>query len=268
MDLLTDPQAWLSFLTLATAGDRSRHRQHHFPLDSGRPAAAGAAQQRAFPGSRLCHADAHRAAVLDHLACDADQAAVHAVRHGYLRARPHSVRAAARSWSIKSIMEIRDTVRRRGRGAQAGVMNSFWLIIAADRHHRHRVLAGFGVHRGGPRQSHRSHGGRHRGLGGGHDGGLLGRERVHRPASDHQSAGPGFSGARGVALIGEALDWEIPKGYLYFAMAFSAAWWSGSTYACGGGSKPRVRFTGQAFAKCLDAARESRYSRRHRIPLL
>jgi predicted tellurium resistance membrane protein TerC len=26
----------------------------------------------------------------------------------------------------------------------------------------------------------------------------------------------------GVALIGESLDWEIPKGYLYFAMAFSA----------------------------------------------
>jgi predicted tellurium resistance membrane protein TerC len=25
----------------------------------------------------------------------------------------------------------------------------------------------------------------------------------------------------GVALIGESLDWEIPKGYLYFAMAFS-----------------------------------------------
>ena len=27
----------------------------------------------------------------------------------------------------------------------------------------------------------------------------------------------------GVALIGESLDWEIPKAYLYFAMAFSAA---------------------------------------------
>jgi len=26
----------------------------------------------------------------------------------------------------------------------------------------------------------------------------------------------------GVALIGESLDWEIPKGYMYFAMAFSA----------------------------------------------
>ncbi len=27
----------------------------------------------------------------------------------------------------------------------------------------------------------------------------------------------------GVALIAESLDLEIPKGYLYFAMAFSAA---------------------------------------------
>jgi predicted tellurium resistance membrane protein TerC len=27
----------------------------------------------------------------------------------------------------------------------------------------------------------------------------------------------------GVELIGESLDWEIPKGYLYFAMVFSAA---------------------------------------------
>jgi predicted tellurium resistance membrane protein TerC len=27
----------------------------------------------------------------------------------------------------------------------------------------------------------------------------------------------------GVALIGESVDWELPKGYLYFAMAFSAA---------------------------------------------
>jgi predicted tellurium resistance membrane protein TerC len=26
----------------------------------------------------------------------------------------------------------------------------------------------------------------------------------------------------GVALIGESVDWEMPKGYLYFAMAFSA----------------------------------------------
>jgi len=25
----------------------------------------------------------------------------------------------------------------------------------------------------------------------------------------------------GVALIGESVDWEMPKGYLYFAMAFS-----------------------------------------------
>jgi predicted tellurium resistance membrane protein TerC len=27
----------------------------------------------------------------------------------------------------------------------------------------------------------------------------------------------------GVALVAEALDFEIPKGYLYFAMAFSVA---------------------------------------------
>jgi predicted tellurium resistance membrane protein TerC len=27
----------------------------------------------------------------------------------------------------------------------------------------------------------------------------------------------------GAALVGEALDFEVPKGYLYFAMAFSVA---------------------------------------------
>jgi predicted tellurium resistance membrane protein TerC len=33
----------------------------------------------------------------------------------------------------------------------------------------------------------------------------------------------GFLILVGAALIAESLEWEIPQGYLYFAMAFSAA---------------------------------------------
>jgi predicted tellurium resistance membrane protein TerC len=33
----------------------------------------------------------------------------------------------------------------------------------------------------------------------------------------------GFLVLIGAALVAEAFDWDFPKGYLYFALAFSAA---------------------------------------------
>ena len=49
-------------------------------------------------------------------------------------------------------------------------------------------------------------------------------ERLHRAAPDHQRAGPGVHGAGGLLVDGaNPCDVEIPQGYLYFAMAFSAA---------------------------------------------
>ena len=47
-------------------------------------------------------------------------------------------------------------------------------------------------------------------------------EPVHRAISHHQGVGAGVYGAGGRRLDRRVAGVEIPKGYLYFAMAFSA----------------------------------------------
>ena len=47
------------------------------------------------------------------------------------------------------------------------------------------------------------------------------RQRLRRSPPDGQDAGAGFLLLIGVSLVAEGLGIHIPKGYIYFAMAFS-----------------------------------------------
>jgi predicted tellurium resistance membrane protein TerC len=44
----------------------------------------------------------------------------------------------------------------------------------------------------------------------------------------------------GMALVADGFDFHVPKGYIYFAMAFSLAWRC-STCACAAAALPRCR---------------------------
>ncbi len=44
---------------------------------------------------------------------------------------------------------------------------------------------------------------------------------ICRKSSHHKNPGLSFLLLIGVSLVGEGLDLHIPKGYIYFAMAFS-----------------------------------------------
>ena len=123
---------------------------------------------------------------------------------------------------VKSIMEIRDTLEGRTTERKPGVMNSFWLIIAqigiidivfsldsvftaVGLANRIEVMVAAIV------------------------ASVLVMMVVSPTISRFVDRFPtikvlalAFLVLVGVALIGESLDWEIPKGYLYFAMAFSA----------------------------------------------
>ena len=126
----------------------------------------------------------------------------------------------------KSVLEIHHTLEGAAQpSASARVFASFAADRGADRGHRHRVLARFGVHGRGPGAAR---------PGAGHGGGDRDRRSlvmmwlsgpisafVDTP-SDREDAGARVPdpGRRGAGRP-KALDFHIPKGYLYFAMAFS-----------------------------------------------
>ncbi len=123
----------------------------------------------------------------------------------------------------KSVTEIHHTLEGAAEQKSARVFANFILTHRADRDRRHRVLAGLGVHGGRPRRAKpgADHGGSHcRGHPGDDDAGRtdLG---FRRSAPHGQGAGPGVPDLVGVALVADGLDTHVPKGYLYFAMAFS-----------------------------------------------
>jgi len=123
---------------------------------------------------------------------------------------------------VKSVMEIRDTVLGRESTRKPGLMNSFWLIIvqiglidivfsldsvftAVGLANRIEVMVAAIV------------------------ASVLVMMVVSSAVSRFIDRHPtikvlalAFLVLVGVALIGESVDWEMPKGYLYFAMAFSA----------------------------------------------
>jgi len=122
---------------------------------------------------------------------------------------------------IKSIMEIRDTVRGRKSTRKPGLMNSFWLIVvqigvidivfSLD-----SVFTAVGL------ASHIEV------MVAAIVASVLVMMVVSSAVSRYIERHPtikvlalAFLVLVGVALIGESVDWEMPKGYLYFAMAFS-----------------------------------------------
>jgi predicted tellurium resistance membrane protein TerC len=124
---------------------------------------------------------------------------------------------------VKSIMEIRDTVRGRKSGRKPGLMASFWFIIvqigvidlvfSLD-----SVFTAVGL------ASHIEV------MVAAIVASVLAMMVVSSAVSRFIERYPtikvlalAFLVLVGVALIGESVDWELPKGYLYFAMAFSAA---------------------------------------------
>jgi predicted tellurium resistance membrane protein TerC len=123
---------------------------------------------------------------------------------------------------IKSVMEIRDTVLGRESTRKPGLMSSFWLIIvqigiidivfSLD-----SVFTAVGL------ASHIEV------MVAAIVASVLVMMVVSSAVSRFIDRHPtikvlalAFLVLVGVALIGESVDWEMPKGYLYFAMAFSA----------------------------------------------
>jgi predicted tellurium resistance membrane protein TerC len=124
---------------------------------------------------------------------------------------------------VKSVMEIRDTVRGRKSARKPGLMSRFWLIIvqigvidivfSLD-----SVFTAVGL------ASHIEV------MVAAIVASVLAMMAVSSAVSRFIERHPtikvlalAFLVLVGVALIGESVDWELPKGYLYFAMAFSAA---------------------------------------------
>ena len=124
---------------------------------------------------------------------------------------------------VKSTSEIHDEPRRRGGNPQAPGRDVVRRGADPDRHYRHRVLARFGDHRRRPRAADLGDGDRHRDLG-------AVMMFAARAISDFVDTHPtikmlalSFLILVGTALIAEGLDFHVPRGYIYFAMAFSVA---------------------------------------------
>jgi predicted tellurium resistance membrane protein TerC len=120
------------------------------------------------------------------------------------------------------VMEIRDTVRGRESTRKPGLLNSFWLIIAQIGvidivFSLDSVFTAVGL------ASHIEV------MVAAIVASVLVMMVVSSAVSRFIERHPtikvlalAFLVLVGAALIGESVDWEMPKGYLYFAMAFSA----------------------------------------------
>ena len=112
--------------------------------------------------------------------------------------------------------------RRRDAEGEAVRHAGFVSMIITDRADRHRVLARLGDHGSGLGRRRRSDDHRDRHRGGRHD--VRGASRSVDFVDTHPTVkmlALSFLVLIGVALIAEGIDLHIPKGYIYFAMAFS-----------------------------------------------
>ena len=221
MDLFFDPQAWLSFLTLAALEIVLGIDNIIFLvlLVDRLPQA----QRRSARILGLGFAMLTRIALLfsiTWLATLTDP--LFSIAGTTITGRDLILFAGGAFLVIKSVMEIRDTVLGRESTRKPGLMSSFWLIIvqigvidivfSLD-----SVFTAVGL------ASHIEV----------MVAAIVASVLVMMVVSSAVSRFIGrhptikvlalaFLVLVGVALIGESVDWEMPKGYLYFAMAFSA----------------------------------------------
>ncbi|PRD30528.1 UNVERIFIED_CONTAM: hypothetical protein NCL1_26132 [Trichonephila clavipes] len=180
------------------AGNRARHRQHHFPVHPGQQGRGCQAPVRAHLRPRPGHGLAHPAAAVHHLGHAPDRAADHPGRRLGHRARHHPHRRRPVPALEGRHGDLRHRRRRllRGTGDQHGRRDQLELLRhhRADRHHRYRVLAGLGDHRGRPGRRRVDHGHRHHAVRGRHDVRRQADRRLCRCPSVDQGARPGLPG--------------------------------------------------------------------------
>ena len=190
-ELLSDPAAWVSFLTLALLEIVLGIDNIIFLsiLVSRLPPEL---QQRAPPHRpRLRDADAHRAPVLDHLADPPDCAALLRSWRDEISGRDLILFLGGAFLLVKSVSEIHGALEGASHGAHDGVKlrSHIWASSSRSALDRHRVLARLRVHGRRPRAARRNHGRRHRHIGARHDVHGAADQRVHRPPPDDQDAG-------------------------------------------------------------------------------
>jgi len=222
MELLTEPQAWLSFLTLAVLEVVLGIDNIIFLsiLVDRLPRA----QRRSARYLGLGFAMLTRIALLFSITWLATlRATLFTVFGSQISGRDLILFGGGLFLVVKSIMEIRDTVRGKIGSRSTGVMNSFWLIIVQISiidivfsldsvftavglaKHIEVMVAAIVVS-------------------------VLMMMWVATTVSAFIERHPSikilalaFLVLVGAALIAQSLDWEFPQGYLYFSMAFAAA---------------------------------------------
>jgi len=217
--LLESPECWIAFLTLSlletVLGIDNVIFLSIWWAATGTPGAR--AHRRADAGD----ADAPGAAVYGGVADAADHAAVQRAAARVFVARPDP-RAGACSCSATAPPRFITRSKSRGRAATRALGPS--TCGDPDRAYRRGVLARLGIHRRRPGAP---------GSAADHGGAIVVSIAVMMWLSGpiaafvtrHRalSAGAAFLVLIGAALVCEALEFEVPKGYLYFAMAFSVA---------------------------------------------
>ena len=221
MELLSDPQAWLSFLTLAALEIVLGIDNIIFLailVDRLPPAERRSARLLGLGFAMLT-----RIALLFTITWLASlRAPLFAVLGQPISGRSLVLMAGGAFLVIKSILEIRDMLAGKISGRKQGLMNSFWLIIAqigvidiafsldtvftaVGLANRIEIMVAAIV------------------------ASVLVMMVVSSTVSTFIDRHPTikmlaltFLVLVGGELIAESLEWEIPKGYLYFAMAFSA----------------------------------------------
>jgi predicted tellurium resistance membrane protein TerC len=220
MELLSDPQAWLSFVTLAALEIVLGIDNIIFLamlVDRLPPA-----QRRSARLLGLSFAMLTRIALLFSITWLASlRAPLFTVMGQPISGRSLVLFAGGAFLAIKSVLEIRDTLAGRTSGRKQGLMNSFWLIIAqigvidiafsldtvftaVGLANRIEIMVAAIV------------------------ASVLVMMVVSSTVSTFIERHPtikmlalAFLVLVGGELIAESVGWEIPKGYLYFAMAFS-----------------------------------------------
>ena len=117
---------------------------------------------------------------------------------------------------VKTVMEMRDMLQGKVAQPQAWSDEQLCDDHPANRHHRHRVFARFGVHRGRPGEAHRGHGGCDRHLGAGDDGGVRAVSRFIERYPTIKVLALAFLVLVGAALIAESLELRDPAGIPVF----------------------------------------------------
>ena len=221
MELLSDPQAWLSFLTLAVLEIVLGIDNIIFlvVLVERLPSA----QRRSARYLGLGFAMLTRIALLFSITWLATlRAPLFAAAGQQVSGRDVILFAGGAFLIVKSIMEIRDMLVGKAASRKPGFMNSFWLIIlqisvidivfsldsvftaVGLANHIEVMVAAIVAS-------------------------VLVMMVVSSAVSTFIERNPtikvlalAFLVLVGAALIAESVEWEIPKGYFYFAMAFSA----------------------------------------------